>query len=292
LYPEKPPLRPDEMTSLCILGITGGLGSQIAKDALQTGRHRVMGIVRSLEKASRVFSLDELRNIQLVQGSIGNDTATNDEAFLKNTFDLFKPDILVETIGNSARPHGIDRLMLAAARSKIETVVVTGGAGQLFTDPSNLDKYGPRHGINGTVPHWLVDVTNLHMDVQRRAFKFAKNFQIPTVFQITPPLMKPGRSTGNYQITYDIYNENIPSTVTYGDMSQILLSALQDPNSHNLRMVAVGAVRKRDNSQHSSKTRKISSHGKIHTTNHASQNVAKSSSSNHPPKTCSTPGCM
>lgn len=96
LYPEQPLLRPDEMTSLCILGITGGLGSQLAKDALQSGRHRVMGIVRSLEKANRVFSLDELRNIQLVQGSIGNDTATNDEAFLKNTFDLFRPDILVE----------------------------------------------------------------------------------------------------------------------------------------------------------------------------------------------------
>eukprot|EP00750_Incisomonas_marina_P007942 INCI15096.1.p1 GENE.INCI15096.1~~INCI15096.1.p1 ORF type:complete len:304 (-),score=47.80 INCI15096.1:179-1090(-) len=235
--PARPPLH--ELPSLCIVGLTGGLGRQIAREAISRGTHRVSGTVRSTTRAHEVFSKEELLNMQIFEGSFDPAERKQSEAFLSRVFESVRADAVVEVLSNSVRPEAIDAVLTASANNNVSSVTVCGGAGQLYAEAQQQDREPPRIGTAAGSPDWLVEVTKLHMDVQRMAFRYAKNFRIPVVFQIAPPAMSPGKSTGKYDLGFDVYEHGAPMSATYGDVAAMYLDALVNPEAANLKMAAL-----------------------------------------------------
>ena len=71
--------------------------------------------------------------------------------------------VVVEVVGNSERPHGIQKIVDACKAAKVETFVACGGAGQLFIGPDKR-----LVTVLETLPDmgWARPVTDLHMAVQ------------------------------------------------------------------------------------------------------------------------------
>ena len=93
-------LSSQQQKSLVIIGASGGLGSQIARDAIARGRHKVYGVVRSTKKAQRVFELEELLNLFLFEGNLSAENRSYNVDLLEGIFKATKPDVVVE-VGTS-----------------------------------------------------------------------------------------------------------------------------------------------------------------------------------------------
>lgn len=85
-----------ELPSLCIVGLTGGLGRQIAREAIHRGTHRVSGTVRSTTRAHEVFTKEELLNMQIFEGSVDPAERQHTETFLSRVFESVRADFVVE----------------------------------------------------------------------------------------------------------------------------------------------------------------------------------------------------
>ena len=206
--------------SVCIVGATGGLGSEIVRQALAAGL-TVSGVIRSEEKAQSVFSEEERKQLTLHVGSI------DDAAFLAEAFS--NVDAVVEVISNSQRPAGVQKIFEAAAASHVTTVVGVGGAVTLFTDPSHSEE--SRIGLLNLPgsPDWMPAVTKLHIEVRKLALSFVGK-GIKYTAQVAPPFMEAGASTHKYVPLEDVVVKGrSPEKVTYGDTAQIFLEVLSDP---------------------------------------------------------------
>lgn len=207
--------------SLCIVGATGGLGSEIARQAMAAGV-QVSGVIRSAEKAESVFTEAEREQLTLHVGSI------EDPAFLAKAFEGV--DAVVEVISNSQRPAGVKSLLEAAAAQKVTTMLVTGGAVTLFTDESNKGDETRMGNLKlpGS-PDWMPWATELHMDVRELALSYVGK-GIKFSAQIAPPFMEAGGPTHKYVPLADVIVEGrSPEKVPYGDTAKLFLEVLNDP---------------------------------------------------------------
>ena len=204
---------------IAIVGATGGLGQEIAKQSIASG-YEVTAVVRDEAKAKSLF--ESSVTIKPVDLSTGEG--------LKDAF--AGVDVVVEVISNSERPHGIQTIVSSCEKSSVKVFVACGGAGQLFIDPEKLNRLVT---ILETMPNmgWARPITDLHMAVQDIAFKSS----IPTVFQIAPPGMANESLTNKFTATKDM-NAGV-SSVSYQDVASVLLETLKDAPSFNRAMMGM-----------------------------------------------------
>jgi len=204
---------------IAIVGATGGLGQEIAKQSIASG-YEVTAVVRDEAKAKSLF--ESSVTIKPVDLSTG-----------EGLTDAFAGvDVVVEVISNSERPHGIQTIVSSCEKSSVKVFVACGGAGQLFIDPEKLNRLVT---ILETMPNmgWARPITDLHMAVQDIAFKSS----IPTVFQIAPPGMANESLTNKFTATKDM-NAGV-SSVSYQDVASVLLETLKDAPSFNRAMMGM-----------------------------------------------------
>ena len=204
---------------IAIVGATGGLGQEIAKQSIASG-YEVTAVVRDEAKAKSLF--ESSVTIKPVDLSTG-----------EGLTDAFEGvDVVVEVISNSERPHGIQTIVSSCEKSSVKVFVACGGAGQLFIDPEKLNRLVT---ILETMPNmgWARPVTDLHMVVQDIAFKSS----IPTVFQIAPPGMANESLTNKFTAAKDM-NAGV-SSVSYQDVASVLLETLKDAPSFNRAMMGI-----------------------------------------------------
>jgi putative NADH-flavin reductase len=209
--------------SLCIVGATGGLGSQLARQALAAGL-KVSGVIRSAAKGEEVFTAEERTRLTLHVGSL------DDAAFLATAFEGI--DAVVEVISNSERPDGVRKILDAAQSAGVTTVGVTGGAVTLFTDAAGKTE-ASRAGLlqKPGDPDWMPWATKLHAGVLELAKSYVGKGKVRFVFQVAPPFMGHGAQTHRFVPLADVLVEGrSPDKVAYGDTAGVFLEALQDPN--------------------------------------------------------------
>ena len=207
--------------SVCIVGATGGLGSELARQALAAGL-QVSGVIQSMEKAESVFTEAERGQLTLHVGSI------DDATFLGQAFEGV--DAVVEVISNSQRPDGVKKIVEAAASQKVTTMLVTGGAVTIFTDKSNRVDETRLGNLNlpGS-PDWMPWATKLHAGVRDMALSYVGK-GIKYSAQIAPPFMEAGGPTHKYVPLEDVIVEGrSPEKVPYGDTAKVFLEVLSDP---------------------------------------------------------------
>ena len=230
-------IRHSVVNSLCIVGATGGLGSELARQALTAGI-AVSGVIRSAEKARTVFTDEERAKLTLHVGSL------DDAEFLVQAFK--GADAVVEVLSNSQRPDGVRKILEAAAAAEVTTAAVTGGAVTLFTSEPSADGESAKKRL-GLLnrpgdPDWMPWATNLHVGVRELAQSFVGK-GIKYTFQVAPPFMEAGGPTYQFRPLADvIVDGRSPEKVSYGDTANLFLELLQSPavwDGHQVGLVAL-----------------------------------------------------
>jgi putative NADH-flavin reductase len=210
---------------IAIVGASGELGRALTKQAIDHG-HAVTAIVRNRQKLNSMFSEDILTKINVIVGDTGSTDAANFEFFTKA---FAGQDVVIETLSNSQRPNGVKFLVHAAESAGVEAFMACGGAGILF-ESKREDAKRVYETLSANMA-WLIDVSKLHMDVQKLAF----SSQIPIVTQFCPPGMKSGQITGKAVPTMGL--SLAVWEMTYDDVASTVLGVIPVIEEYNRKMI-------------------------------------------------------
>jgi putative NADH-flavin reductase len=219
--------------ALCIIGLTGKLGSRIAKEALERG-WTVSGILRDIKKAEKLFTQEEMHKMHIHMGHAG------ERMNLVKTMEHGQCDTVVEALSNKQRPR-VPILIAEVAKSQgVKTLVLTGGAGQLYSDEAKTEK--GRVMNQPGFPESLIEVTQLHDKTRAQAAAAFDTTHGRVMFQICPPAMTETDSTfGGVDFSVDVVDSNTLGGAPYGDVVNMFFQALKDPDAVNNKLVGLKA---------------------------------------------------
>jgi len=125
-------LLPRDMDALFIVGITGHLGQQIAKHALRSGKYKVFGTTRAMDKASQHFEINELVEMRIFEFDIDMENLPSTENSLVDIISSIKPDIVVEVRRRACTFHCRVLLIVAALNDRCSATQYDRVASKLF----------------------------------------------------------------------------------------------------------------------------------------------------------------